>query len=674
MIYHQAFPQFAALRLYNKMINRGETMQPRMRKIPVILLLAGLLCGAPASAQNGDADGGTQEIFHLGVGARALGLGSAVVAMPLDASTVYWNPGGLDYLERRSVTMFYTPLMMIADTKYHYIGAAYPFLDGGTVGAGWLHWDIPDVVGRDADGAETGNFVSGEDAFLVSYARQVRYGVSLGGTFKFRRQQFVGNTARGFTGDIGLLYRPEFGEGALQNLSFGLAVQNVIPLRMRAGNVTETIPYTLRGGLAKALRFGPHQDVVNIFAAFEKGQGETPRLNFGSEYVYQDLAMLRLGYNGKQPIFGGGVSYQMFQIDYAFGKYADEEGALGGAQHRVSITMHFGKTKTQLYEEAQDRLFRQIEAETRKQALLNRRSEFEDKVKKGKTYFQQGDYFNALMNFTQARDLAAGAYDNFEQPEKDDIAVWVGHAKTKMDEEAEAERQRLAQAAQETAAAEQARAFVDEQTKKGMQYLEAGKYSDAIAEWQRGLESDPENAQLKNLIAKTEGQMRDRLNEQLREARALESKGDAVGAIRRYTQLMNEPSISPADLKAYQDRIASLQKQLNNEQLFRQGYGEYLNKNYCSAKQFFSQALEQADRENPTLRQYYYDADSRCSARLGPLPESIRQRFLEASSLIQSEQYDAALKILLEIQKQDRYNKRILDAIDLARERTNRKN
>jgi tetratricopeptide (TPR) repeat protein len=657
------------------MINRGETMQLRMRKIPVFLLLAGLLCGVPrwCGAQKGRATGGTQEIFKLGVGARALGLGSAVVAMPLDASTVYWNPGGLDYLERRSVTMFYTPLMMIADTKYHYIGAAYPVLNFGTFGAGWMHWDIPDVITRDVAGDETGNFVSGEDAFLVSYAKQVRYGVSLGGSVKFRRQQITGNTARGFTGDIGVLYRPEFGEGVLQNLSLGLAVQNVIPLRMRPGNFTETIPYMLRGGLAKALRFGPRQDVVNIFAAFEKGQGAAMKYNFGSEYVYQDLAMLRLGYNGRQPIFGGGVSYQMFQIDYAFGKYADEEGELS-AQHRVSITVHFGKTKTQMYEETQERLFRQIEAETIKQAKMNRRTEFEDKVNKGKTYFQQGEYFNAFFNFTQARDLMAGAYDIFEQPEKDDVEVWVERAKTKMDEEAKAERQRLAQTAQETAVAEQTRAFVEEQTRKGMQNLQAGKYSEAIAEWQRGLERDPENAQLKDLIDKTKGQIRDRASEQLRQARILEGQGKVVEAINEYTKLMNQPYVSPAELKAYQERVASLQKQLNNEQLFRQGYGEYLNKNYCSAKQFFSQALEQADRENSTLRQYYYDADSRCNARLGPLPESIRQRFLDASSLIQSEQYDAALKILLEIQKQDRYNKRILDAIDLARERTGRKN
>ncbi|MGH7450088.1 MAG: PorV/PorQ family protein [bacterium] len=617
---------------------------------------------------------GTVDVFRFGVGARAQGLGSAVVAMPLDASTIFWNPGGLDYLEHRSVMMFYSPLMLLADTKYHFIGAAYPFLDFGTVGAGWLHYDVSAFdLREEGSGRKYGEGTAGEDMFLLSYAKQIPWGLSLGGSFKVQRQQLAGFTARGFGIDLGLLYRPEFGEGVLQNLTFGMSMLNALQPRLGP----DARPYIIRGGVAKSMRLGTRQDQANLFLAFEmpkSSTGEKMRYNFGTEYVYQDLAMLRVGFNGEAMIFGGGVMYQnKFQIDYAYGKFGSDDFGLG-AIHRASITVNFGKTKTQMYEEAQDRLFRQIEAETRKQASLNRRSEFEEKVNKGKTYFQQGDYFNALMNFTQARDLAAGAYDTFEQPEKADVEVWVERAKTKMDEEAEAERQRLAQAAQETAAVEQARAFVAEQTKKGMQNLQAGKYSEAIAEWRRGLESDPENAQLKNLIAKTEGQVRDRYGEQLREARALESKGDAVGAIRRYTQLMNEPSISPADLKAYQERIAGLQKQLNNEQLFRQGYSEYLNKNYCSAKQFFSQALEQADRENPTLRQYYYDADSRCNARLGPLPESIRQRFLEASSLIQSEQYAAALKILVEIQKLDRYNKRILDAIDLARERTGRKN
>ncbi|MDZ7261849.1 MAG: hypothetical protein ONB05_07065, partial [candidate division KSB1 bacterium] len=48
--------------------------------------------------------GGTQSIFSLGVGARALGLGSACVALPQDPTTIYWNPAGLDFLEQKGIT------------------------------------------------------------------------------------------------------------------------------------------------------------------------------------------------------------------------------------------------------------------------------------------------------------------------------------------------------------------------------------------------------------------------------------------------------------------------------------------------------------------------------------------------------------------------------------------
>jgi hypothetical protein len=355
-----------------------KPMQPRIFNRTAVLLMVGALLippGGTALAQNG----GTQEVFKLGVGARAIGLGSAVVAMPLDASTVYWNPGGLDYLERRSVLMFYTPLVTFAEVKYYFIGAAYPVLDLGTFGAGWLHWDVSDIPNRDISGDLNGIANAGEDAFLVAFAKQVRYGISLGASAKLRRLQILDNTARGFSGDIGLVYRPEFGEGIWQNFSMGFSVQNLVPLRWKLNQDTETIPSMLRGGIAKSLRFGSRADLVNLFAAFEKGKGGNAVFGFGSEYVYQNLAMLRLGYNGQQLTFGGGVSYQVFQIDYAYGKYAQDKDNFLDAQHRVSVTMHFGKTKTQMQEDAQAKLIRQIEAETRKQATFDRRRDFEER-------------------------------------------------------------------------------------------------------------------------------------------------------------------------------------------------------------------------------------------------------------------------------------------------------
>jgi tetratricopeptide (TPR) repeat protein len=242
----------------------------------------------------------------------------------------------------------------------------------------------------------------------------------------------------------------------------------------------------------------------------------------------------------------------------------------------------------------------------------------------------------------------------------------VENANTKMEEEAKAKEAELAKVEREKTMADIDRLFIDEQTQKGKEYLRAGRYNEAIAEWKRGLERDPENLQLKDFIANTEKQISGRRSELLRKAQSFAAAGQIVEAVNLYNQLMNQPNIAPAELKSYQDKVTQLQKQLNVEQLYRQGYTEYINKNFCAAKGLFAQAL-QTDGSNAKIRKALYDADVRCNARPGPIPDAIRPRYLEAIGLLNNEDYAAALRILEEIQPQDRYNQRILSAIDQAR-------
>jgi tetratricopeptide (TPR) repeat protein len=643
---------------------------------PVIkCLIIALLYAVPASilAQGtGSGTGGRQSVFQLGAGARAIGLGSAVVAMPIDATTVYWNPGGLDYLERRNAVMFYTPLL--EGTKYHFIGMAYPIVGVGTVGGGWLHYDVGDIENRATDSSLEGYFTFGEDLFLLSYARQLPFNLSVGGSVKFQRQQTLSKSARGFGGDIGFLYRPDFGEGILQNLAFGLTFQNVVSPRLTLDNEPESIPHMIRGGIAKSLRFGPRQDLVNMFLAFEKGDRLSPLLNFGSEYVYQDLATLRFGFRDMQPIFGGGVVYQMFQIDYAFGRYAPNEGADIPLQHRISVTVHFGKSKSELIEIAKAQELQRIAEETRKKEILNRRSDFEDKMKTGKAYFEQGDYFQSLIRFAAANELTAGAYDIFREEEAREAQIWVERAQSKISEEERKREEELKQTQIAEAANQQRQNCVETQLQKGLKYVQASQYREAIAEWNRGLECEPANQRLQSLIAQAEKELRNRKNEQLRLAKSYELQGKIVDAIQIYNTLISQNSITPEEQKELQDKVAQLQRQLTGQESFQTGYAEYLKKNYCGAKDLFGQAL-QVDRSNAKIREYLDDADARCNARLKEFnSESDRQRFVEAVGFIQNENYDAALRILEEIQKGDRYNKRILDAIDEARKRKELKN
>jgi hypothetical protein len=64
--------------------------------LAIVLALMVTLSSASASAAKYAGDP-----FSLGVGARSLALGGAVVAGPYDAGTVYWNPAGMNRLSGR---------------------------------------------------------------------------------------------------------------------------------------------------------------------------------------------------------------------------------------------------------------------------------------------------------------------------------------------------------------------------------------------------------------------------------------------------------------------------------------------------------------------------------------------------------------------------------------------
>ena len=65
----------------------------------LLLLAAGL--GAPAPARATRYAG---EFLRIGVGARALGMGSAFMGLSDDGTAAYWNPAGLATLEHREIT------------------------------------------------------------------------------------------------------------------------------------------------------------------------------------------------------------------------------------------------------------------------------------------------------------------------------------------------------------------------------------------------------------------------------------------------------------------------------------------------------------------------------------------------------------------------------------------
>lgn len=631
----------------------AQRRQPFLRRFVAVFAFAGWLSATPLFAQSG----GTQGDFALGAGARAMGLGSAYVAMPYDATAAFWNPAGLDNIERSNLIFFYAPLL--EGTRYNYIGYAYPFVQFGTISVGVFHMSTGDLEERDLNGNFLSTFSYSRTQALVAYGKKLPYSLSLGATLKFDYQSMADGTASGGGLDLGLLYSPDSDFPVLGDFTLGLNLQNALTPRLKLDQVAENMPRILRVGISKPIPFSKPGNHANLLLGVRVGQRDETRINLGGEIGFNGQFMLRTGFDGKSPSFGGGFRYGSYTIDYALNRVTDAADVMG-TQHRISVMIDFGKTKTERVELSRRLEIQRIEEQTAQRVTLRQKLDFEDFMNKGKAYYQQGEFFISMIRFASAREIF---------PNDPDANAWYDRARQKVEEEQQQEVEReVAQA--EEAVKEQ---FIKEQFDKGMKFLEAGKYSEAIVEWQRGLEQDPENELLKSWIDKTENEIIGQVSETLDKAKAAEAQNRLTVALEYYDQAIRQGLRDDSERQAIEERIAELRRQLTFNDMFRQGLTDYIEKNYASAMKSFQEALKIVP-DDKRVQQYLDDAEARANARIIDFPdENFRRRFLEAVRLIQREDYSAALTILSELQQQQRYNKRILDAIDLARERQQKK-
>ncbi len=626
------------------------------------LALSGFLLALPLFGQEQFA--GRQSLFVFGAGARAIGVGGAMVAMPVDATAIFWNPGGLDYLERKNAVLFYTPLL--GGTKYHFVGYAHPFMEIGTIGVAWLHLDTGEIRLTNESGLDTGTGTLGQDQFIVSYSKQLPFSLSVGGALKLDRMTFTKvDPASGTSLDFGMFYKPEL-SGMGENLAFGFAVQNLIEPRMKFNNVSDRFPRTFRAGLVKPLRLGGDGNLINLFLGYQSGaDGERNRVQFGSEYVYQNRAMLRVGMNGASLSYGGGLIYQNFQIDYALGKYSsDEKDGVFGQQHRVALTMQLGKSKQELLEALRQKENERIAKQLAREQHLKDQAAFSKSMEDGRIYFEKGDYFAAQIAFNEATRTFPG---------DEDAQVWAKKAADKEAEERRVKAEERERIAATRAKREADSLFVDGQIAEGMKYFNAGEFGEAVRQWEVGLNRAPGNARLRELIDKTKGELDNRVADMLKKARSAELAGRFSEAIQAYSKALSDGGLTASQRAEVTNQITKLQNQMNVQEQYKQGVTAYLARDYRTAVSYFDEVIKIEPR-NGLAQKYRYDAESRLNAQVKDFAsDQVRTRFAEAAKLSQRGNFAEAIKILEEIQKEDRYNKRILDAIDQARDKLNRK-
>ncbi|HEY6953525.1 MAG TPA: PorV/PorQ family protein [Bacteroidota bacterium] len=297
------------------------------------------------------------EFMAIGVGGRALGLGSAQAALASDATAGYWNPAGLARIE-------YPEVMLMHDERfgglinYDYATVAIPYGADESFGVSMMRLGvdgIPDTRNALIDYSGSGvldavnrldydkitNFNSADWAVYLSYASRYSPDLYYGVNIKLIRRTLAEFSATGVGFDIGLLYSP------LDNLFVGLNAQDITTTFLAWSTGTdELVSPTMKFGLAYYLdllggRFAPTCDVDvrfenRQFASIANVGPISLDPHAGLEFDYKKLVALRIGYSDvKQLTLGAGMHFRKLDVDYSFAHFSPLNDL--GDTHRISL-------------------------------------------------------------------------------------------------------------------------------------------------------------------------------------------------------------------------------------------------------------------------------------------------------------------------------------------------
>jgi len=333
-------------------------------------------------------DGGTETVFHLGAGARAMGMGNGFVGLADDATAIYYNPAGIARLGTQQVSFLHT--FLFEGTMYDYIAYVYPMGSPGSLGIGAMRIGTDDIGRRDLT-MDIGDFRASQTQLMLAYGRQFDGRFHAGLTLKLVNQSIDNLSAYGYGLDVG---------GQVQiwdNLQAGVRLQDIIGARLKLAQEKERTPFTFTAGMAYMRGLPWHGLQGTATLDFDKPEHRSLKIRTGVEVAHPTGLSVRGGYDRNNVALGLGFRYQRWQIDYAY-KLLDELTD----SHRFSLSYNFGLSQ-------QEKTSRQADSELRRrqQALAeSRRRSLVEELTRADRYYAAGELDSALAAYYRADAFA----------------------------------------------------------------------------------------------------------------------------------------------------------------------------------------------------------------------------------------------------------------------------
>lgn len=292
----------------------------------------------------------------LGAGARALGMGSAYVALSFDATAVYWNPAGLapevysrvgfdksSLPPKREIHVQHAE-QFGGSVNHDVFALRLPIRKGG-IGLSIVRAGVDGIaltnledsdrpIGPDNRPVIIDKIGTADFVFRIAYGRHITDKLRLGAGIKMIRRDLSVGIGSGFGLDIGLLYLPS------STFRIGAVIRDLTKTRIAfPAGITDRISPSLLIG--SALQRGvPGGDVTVGFSTHlndkKSTQEKTRSIQLGTEYRLQHRLAFRLGYKDGHFTAGTGLQLRRFGVDLAFMEHDQLDNT-----YRISASLFF---------------------------------------------------------------------------------------------------------------------------------------------------------------------------------------------------------------------------------------------------------------------------------------------------------------------------------------------
>lgn len=286
----------------------------------LLLLVTG---SATAAAQDDVATEGALFLL-LPVGARAVGMGHAVVAERSGSEAVWWNPAGLAGLESYEAAIHHSQTL-IATGDAVSIVLPFPILGVFALSANILNYGEQELI--DEGGAPVGSLLLRSFVYAATYGTNIGERLNAGITYKVVQFRFdcsgsCPDAARISATTSALDFGVQYDVGPTSPVTIGMAVRN-LGLRVQVNDSEQADPLPTRVQLGLSYRLPAIEQVRDTEISVSgdlvdrlRVQGPSGRL--GMEVTYQKRYFLRAGYvieEGGGPAIGAGIAAGGLLVD-----------------------------------------------------------------------------------------------------------------------------------------------------------------------------------------------------------------------------------------------------------------------------------------------------------------------------------------------------------------------